>query len=172
MITTVVLLLFFLQGANPPTPPDIPGVYFLQKSSGWMALNPAPVVEMKTKGMKIFVDSGGYTNLGMSIFFRGAKASRRILDPIPRFFVRKDGASKNVILVRLLKKKDQRACQTSPSAATMENKKGFKKEDVLKMGVIEYPDGSFSAIPESTLKPGEYLLVMGDTTSIYDFGID
>lgn len=166
------MLLFFLQGANPAAPPDIQGIYFLHKSTGWIALNPAPVIEMKTKGMKNFVDSGGYTNLGMSIFFRGAKASRRILDPIPRFFVRKDGVSKNLIIVRLLQKKDQRTCQTSPSAATMENKKGFKKEDVLRMGIIEYPDGSFSAIPESALKPGEYLLVMGDPSSIYDFGID
>ena len=40
------------------------------------------------------------------------------------------------------------------------------------MAVTEYPDHSFSAAPEEDLNPGEYLLVCGDATAGFDFGID
>lgn len=172
MIEIFFVVLFFLQSVHPSALPDIPGVYFLHNSAGWIAMNDAPVVKMKTKGMKTFVNSGGYTNLGVSIFFRGAKASVRATGSIPRFFMRKIGTSKDAIIVRLTQKGDQRECHTSPSSATQDNKKGFKEEDVLKLAVSENPDGSFSAIPEGILKPGEYLLITGESSSGYDFGID
>jgi len=172
MIQIVALLLFFLQGADPAVLPDIPGVYSFQNGAGWIAMKIAPVVEIKTQGMKTFVYSGGYTNLGVNIVFKGQKASLRIPDSLPRFYIRKAEPAKDAIIVCLTQKGNQRACQTYPSGATSENKNGFKKEDVIKMAVSKNPDGSFLMTPESALKPGEYLLVMGNTSAIYDFGID
>lgn len=172
MIQIAGLLLLFLQGANPPAPPSVPGAYSFQGNAGWVAMKIAPVVEMKTQGMKTYVYSGGYTHLGVSIVFRGEKSSLRIPDSLPSFFIRKAQPSEDAIIVRLTQKGGQRVCQTYPSGATQENRKGFKEEDVIKMAVRKNPDSSFMATPESALKPGEYLLVTGDTSSIYDFGID
>jgi len=52
------------------------------------------------------------------------------------------------------------------------NKEGFRRTDVRKLQLTEYADGSFSATPEENLKKGEYLLVFGNASSSFDFGID
>ena len=170
-----VLLLFLLQATKSATMPDMPpnpGVYYRQNNANWISLRPALIAEMKIRGMELFIETGGYTNLGMSIVCRGAKASLRILIPRPTFFVREVGSSKDAILVRLAQKKDERTFKTSSSAATVENKGGFKKRDIHKVTIIPNPDNSFSVMPEEDLKPGEYMLVFGYATLGFDFGID
>ena len=172
---SVLLLLFLPQAAKPSTMPDLPvkpGVYYRQDHANWVSLQPAPVTDAKTKGMGWFIDSGGYTNLGMSIVCRGAKAVVRISVPKPTFFVREVGSSKDIMLIRLTQKRDKRTFQTSSSDATVDNKGGFKKGDIRKMAVVENPDHSFSVTPEEDLKPGEYLLVFGTASAGFDFGID
>jgi hypothetical protein len=169
------VLLLFLQAAQPAAMPDAPtgpGVYYRQGDGAWVRLQAAPIAEMKTKGMELFIETGGYTDLGMSIVCRGAKASLRIPVPKPTFLVREVGSPKDLILVRLTQKKDRRTFQASSSSATVENKGGFKKGDIHKMAVVPRPDNSFSVTPEEDLHPGEYLLVFGYATASFDFGID
>ena len=170
----VVLLLFF-QIPAPAGAPDIPpetGVYVRPGSTGWVRLQPAPIAEMKISGMDLFVTTSGYTNLGMSIVCKGAKAGLRIAVPKPTFFVRGAGSSKEAMLIRLDPKRNKRTFQTSTSAVSVENKAGFKKGAIRKIAVTEYADHSYALSPEGDLSPGEYLLVFGSTSAGFDFGID
>ncbi len=122
--------------------------------------------------MELFAETGGYTNLGMSIICSGSRASARLSVPKPTFFVRGAGSSKDVLLVRLTQKKDKRTFKTSSVDATVENKGGFRKGNIRKTTIVSNSDNSFLVTPEEDLKPGEYLLVFGYATAGYDFGID
>jgi len=167
-----LLLLQIAKTAPMPELPSTPGVYYRQGDATWVRLQVAPIAEMKTRGMDLFIETGGFTNLGMRIVCRGAKASLRISVSKPTFFVRETASSKDLMLVRFTQKKGTRTFQTSSASATVENKEGFRKGDIRKMAVTEFPDHSFLAIPEGDLNPGEYLLVCGDATAGFDFGID
>jgi hypothetical protein len=174
-MSLISLLLLLFQATEPAAKAAFPassGVYYRQNEANWVGLHPAPVAEMKIKGMELFVETGGYSNLGMRIECRGAKAVLRVPIPRPTFFVREVGSSKDVMLVRLTQKKDKRVFQTSSLNATVENKGGFRKGDIKKMAVAMNPDNSFCVTPEEDLQPGEYLLVFGYATAGYDFGID
>jgi hypothetical protein len=174
MIWLNVLLLIFAQAASTAAPsvPEKSGVYFRQDNADWVSLQPAPVSDSKSKGMGLFVYSGGFTNLDIDVTCAGAKASIRMPVPKPAFYVRGVGSAKDAMLIRLTQKKDSRVCRTSFSNVTVENKAGFRKEDIRKLVTAEYPDGTFSVVPEKELAPGEYLLVFGNSVNGYDFGID
>jgi hypothetical protein len=170
-----ILLLLVPQAAKPAAIPDMPaasGVYYRQSDTRWIRLPPAPIAEVNTRGMRLFIETGGYTSLGRNIVCRGAKAKVRISAPKPIFYVREAGSSEDLMLIRLAQQKDTRTCETSSADASVGNKPGFRKEDVHKMAVTEYPDHSFSVTPEENLKPGEYLLTFGTVTAGFDFGID
>jgi hypothetical protein len=171
-----VLLLVIAQtaGASMPVPavPEKPGVYFHQNNADWVSLQPIVITDSKSKGMGLFIYSGGYTNFGVDITCSGAKASMRIPIPKPTFYSRGVGSAKDTMLIRLTQKKDSRVCRTSFSNVTVENKGGFRKGDIQKLESAEYPDGSFSVTPWKELPPGEYLFVFGNSVSGYDFGID
>jgi hypothetical protein len=164
-----VLVLLLLQIAEAP---EAPGVYYRQNDTTWVVLKAAPIAEMKTSGMELFIATGGYTNLGMSIVCRGPEASLRIASPKPVFFVRGVGSAEDAFLVRLTQKKDRRTFRTSSSAASVENKGGFKRENIQRTAVTMNPDKSFLVTPEEDLKPGEYMFVFGYATAGFDFGID
>jgi hypothetical protein len=169
------LILFLLQAteaAPAPGVPESPGIYYLQNNTNWISLQPAVVADASAEGMELFVYTGGYTDMGMDIACRGPRASVRILLQKPILYVRGIGSIKDAMLVRLTKKKDRRVYKTSFSNVTVENKGGFKKQDIYKLNTSENADGSFSISPEKTVPPGEYLLVFGNTALAYDFGID
>jgi hypothetical protein len=170
-----ILFPLLLQIHDPTTVPDFPktaGVYYLQSDTGWINLPPAPIADMKIKGMDMFVRSGGYTSLIMNIECRGSRALMRVKAPKPAFFVRGIGSSKDAMLIRLATQRNKRTFRTSSSAATVENKGGFDEEDIRKLDLIPYPDNSFSITPREDLKSGEYLLVLGGAATSFDFGID
>jgi hypothetical protein len=185
-----LLLILLLQSPNPSDVPNIPtasGVYYRQGGAMWIQLQPASMDKMKTKGMELFVETGGYTDLGISLVCRGAKAALRIPDSKPTFFLRAAGApeagapeagapevgsSKDAMFIRLSQKKDTRVFHASSANSSVENKRGFKSGDMRKVVVSEYPDHSFTVTPEKNLSPGEYLLVFGSAASGFDFGID
>jgi hypothetical protein len=152
--------------------PEASGTYYYQNNANWVPLQPAPIDKMKTKGMELFLATGGYTRLGASGVYHGAKAALRISVPKPTFFVRAAGSYRNAALIRLVQKKDSRTFHTSSSNISIENRGGFNKGDIRKVFVVEYPDSSFSLTPEENLSPGEYLLVFGGAASGFDFGID
>jgi hypothetical protein len=175
MVWFSVLLLFLPQAAAAapvPVVPEAPGVYYRQDDANWNNLKPAVTSNAETKGLKLFVESGGYTDLGINITCRGARASVRMQVGKPTLYVREIGAAKDAIIIRLTRKKDSRVFKTAFSDVTVQNKGGFRKEDIHKLNVVEYPDGSFSVTPEKELDPGEYLLVFGNSPGGYDFGID
>jgi hypothetical protein len=167
-----LLLLQVAKAAVMSGLPETPGVYYRQDDAHWVRLQPAPIADMKTSGIDLFIETGGYTNFGVSIVCRGARAALRIPMAKPTFFVREVGSSKDVILIRMTRKKDTRTFKASSSAATVENKGGFEKKDIQKAIIVTNPDKSFSVTPEKELKAGEYLLVFGYATLGFDFGID
>jgi hypothetical protein len=175
MIWLGALILFFVQVSENIPAPDVPeasGVYYRQNETNWVFLQPAAVSNAKTKGMDFFVYSGGYTDMAMTITCPGARASVRIALQNPTLYVRGIGLAKDAMLVRLKKKTDSRELKTAFSNVTVENKGGFNKRDIYKLTATEYPDGFFSISPEKLLPAGEYLLVFGNASTVYDFGID
>ncbi len=167
-----VFLLQMSQSAIVPDLPNSPGVYYRQADKKWMGLQKAAVSKTKTKGLDLFAQTGGYTNLGVDVVCQGAKASTRIPVAQPRFYVRGLEPSEDVTLVRLTQKENSRTFHISSGDANVENKQGFRKADIRKVVVRKYPDGVFSITPESDLRPGEYLLVIGSPENSFDFGID
>jgi len=156
MIELSLLFLFLAQAADagrPPKVPEAPGVYFLQGESAWVTLRPAVTSDANAKGLQLFVYTGGYTDLGITVACPGSQASMRMLVPKPVLVVRAVGSAKDAMLIRLTKKRDQRVIKTAFSNVTMVNKEGFRKEDVFSLVLQESPDGFFSVSPEKELPP-------------------
>jgi hypothetical protein len=175
MVWLGVLVLFSVQvlDSNPShAVPQAPGIYYRQNDEDWISLRPAVIADASAKGMELFVYTGAYTDLTMSITCLGPRSSVRIPPGKPAFYVRGIGPAKDAMLVRLKKKKESRTFKTTFSSVTVENKGGFNKKDIYKLTVSDLPDGSFSVSPEKDLTPGEYLLVFGNASTAYDFGID
>ncbi len=170
-----VLLFLLFQGglaARAPGIPASPGVYYRQNDNNWIGIPRASVSSTKAKGLDLFVETGGFTKLGTDIACPGARASTRISAPRPTFYVRESDGPKDAMLIRLTQKKTSRTFHTSSADATVENKEGFRKADIRKTIVTEYPEKIASITPEEDLKPGEYLLVLGAEDISFDFGID
>jgi len=169
-----VLILFLAQAVesvSPPPVPEAPGIYYLQQTK-WIPLQPAVVADANAKGMELFVYTGGYTDLGMNVACKGARAAIRIRDAKPVFHVRDIGSVQDAMLIRMTRKKDSRVFKTSFSNVTVDNKGGFDKRDVFNLSGSDEPGGVISLSPEKSLPPGEYLLVFGNASKAYDFGID
>lgn len=170
-----IFLLQITQSVPAPDIPDSPGVYYRQENGKWVSLPNATVAKTTTKGLGLFVETGGYTNLETDVVCRGAKAVTRVTGPRPTFFIRKVGSSGDVALIQLTQKKDSRSFHKSSADATVENKVGARKEAIKKTAVKAYAEDFFSIRPEVDLKPGEYLLIIsdvGDAATSFDFGID
>ena len=170
-----MLYFFAAQAAGEiqaPGVPETPGIYFRQDDSSWIRLQPAVTADAGTDGLQLFVYTGGYTDLGMSIACPGPKAAVRISVAKPTLYARAVGSAKDAMLIRLAKKKDRRVCKMSFSNVSVGNKGGFRKEDIVNLISQDYPDGSFSVSPEKKLTPGEYLLVLSTNVPAYDFGVD
>jgi hypothetical protein len=168
------LFLLLVQALRPEAPPDLPataGVYYRQLDA-WTSLIPAPLAEIETRGIGNYINTNGLTGLAMSVACPGTRASKRIPDPRPVFYVRDTGSAKEALIVRFDHAKDHRLLQTSPSDATVANKGGFKKNDLHRVSVTVYSNDLFSVTPEANLAPGEYLLSFGSSLSGYDFGVD
>lgn len=187
----LALLLLLLQPASPAPQlslagmPAGDGVYYRKgankdadkgadKGAEWIRVRPASILEMKTKGLENFVDTGGYTDFTMDISLRGARASLRVRDERPVFYVRGVDAknAKNALLLRLEQKKGKRVSSAAFSSASVDNKGGFKQDATTRTVVATHPEGVISLTPEGRLVPGEYLLVFSYATAGFDFGVD
>ena len=174
MISLVFLLALLNQVPKPaPVPgmPVAPGVYYKQTDGQWFKLEYAVMADMKGKGLGGFLETDGYLKLDITVSYPGAQARLQIPTPRPAFFVRATGAAKDAMIVQLTRGKDRRTIQTSSSATSLENKGGFKKQEIQHVNVVVYADESFSVTPQDDLKPGEYLLVFGYANTGFDFGI-
>jgi hypothetical protein len=168
----LLLLLQVAQSGPPPGLPSSPGVYFRQNEKNWIPLQKTVFSKTTTKGLELFLETGGYSNLGMTVVCPGAKASTRISTPKPAFYIREAGPSTDVMFIRLARHRDSRGFHKSYAAITVENKEGFIKQDIRKAMVTLDPDRTFTVTPELDLGPGEYLLVIDNAVNSYDFGID
>ncbi len=174
MYILACLLCLALQAARPapiPGMPTAPGAYYHQDDAKWVRLESPTASRSKTKGMGMFIETAGLSNLDMTTIYRGAHAATQIPDAQPTFYVRDLGSATDAVIVQLTQKKDSRSLQTSSSDATVDNKGGFKKAAIRKVKVSVYSDNSFSITPEDELKPGEYLLAFGNSDVSFDFGI-
>jgi len=167
--------LLLLQVAQPGAVsgiPSSPGVYYQNAGGNWVSFPKAPISHSKLSGTGLFVETGGYTNLGTDVICAGAKASTRVPGPRPTLYVRGVGSAEDVILIHLTKKKTTRTFYKSSANSTVENKVGANKSDIRRTVVNALAEGIFSIAPDVDLKLGEYLLVIGDPENSFDFGID
>lgn len=171
----VLLSLLLLFQADAPAFSAAPGESgaWLLRDGVWSPMQPAPVSEVKTRGLGNYIYTNGYTNLDMDISFAGPGAAMRVSDRRPVFMAAQPGNDGyEPVLVRLERKKDRRVCRTRPPSASIGNKQGFRRQDILRTVITVNPDKSFIVRPERPLKPGEYLFVTGTSEYGHDFGID
>jgi hypothetical protein len=169
-----LLLLLFIQSEKPAPVPGMPaasGVYFRQNDGQWEKIETAAMADMKSKGMGNFLDTAGYMNLSMTVTYLGAQAKLLLPAGRPTFYARGEGSPKDAMIVRLARGRDSRTVQTDSSLAGVDNRAGFRKDQIQQVTVIVYADNSFAVTPEHDLKPGEYALVFGFANAAYDFSI-
>ncbi len=170
-----ILALFFAQLANLSLAADLPsepGIYFQQENAQWLKLKATTLSGMKTKGLEQYIQTNGYIGFKTDFICDGAHASFRITSPKPVFYIHDIGAATDAMIIQFTLKKDIRSIHASSSDAAVDNKGGFRKESIRKAIIATHSDKSFSIAPEEDLKSGEYLLILGNTTTGYDFGID
>ncbi len=169
-----LLALLAFQIDKPAPVPGLPaaaGVYFRQNDGQWTKMDTAVLAKMKSKGMGGFLETDGYMNLNVTVAYLGVQAPLQIPAALPTLFVRGVGSPKDAMIVRLTRGKETRTVQTDSSLATVDNRAGFRKEEIQAVTVTVYADNSFAVAPERDLKPGEYALVFGFANAAYDFSI-
>jgi len=168
----ILVLLQFSQSAAVTDIPNPPGVYYQNSDKSWISIPKAAITKSKLTGTGLFVETGGYTNLGTDVVCDGARASMRVSGPRPVFYVRGIGPSSDALLIHLTKKKSTRTFYKSSANSSFENKIGAKKSDIRRTAVNVVSEETYSITPDVDLKPGEYLMVIGDPENSFDFGID
>jgi hypothetical protein len=61
--------------------------------------------------------------------------------------------------------------RVSSNEISADNKGGFKRDDIHRVIAISVAKDAFAVLPEIELKPGEYVLVFGNPSAAYDFGV-
>ena len=168
----IILLLQIAQPSAVTAVPPSPGVYYRQDGNNWITLQKANFSDTKATGLELFIETGGWSDLGMEAACPGANAIARISSARPVFYVRETVRPEEVMLIQLTRKKNSRVFHKSTANVTVDNTEGFPKAEIRKTVVANHSSGIYSVTPEVDLKPGEYLLVLGNTTLSFDFGID
>jgi len=175
-LLALAVLSCFEQEKSDSLPPS-EGVYS-RDASGWQALKQISMVGggLKHAG-KMFVP--GLTPQ-MVWTFRGAEAPVQLEEQRPTFYVRENPALEDVagrserdlVIVRLVWKKDHRELQTTNGGNMFTFKPGFSKDRLPDITVKRVAPGVFEVMPEANLKSGEYLLTFSAVGNHgYDFGI-
>jgi hypothetical protein len=173
MELSCILLLLIIQLPLPfSNLPSNPGIYFRQQDETWLNIQTVSLSGMKTKGLKAYIQTDGFSGFETDFVCSGAHARTRIKLSKPVFYVHGLGSPKDLTLLQFEKKKENRRIHASPSDATVVNKSGFSKGAIRKVDVTVYSDQSFLVTPQEALKSGEYLLIFGQATNGYDFGVD
>jgi hypothetical protein len=162
------------QESKPAPPEGIPqaaGVYYLQEPGKWVKVDPVFVDDSKTKGMNNFIYTEGLSGLTMNYIYLGVSAPLQITARRPAFYVRNVGSPGEAQIVQLTQRKDNRTVQSASTEISVGNKGGFKRGEIRPATITALADGSFSIVPVSELKPGEYLLALGSPVTGFDFGI-
>lgn len=178
---TLAAVVLLCAGQDAAVPQDVQslsdGVYY-KTAQGWQKLEP---VSMAGGGLKhagkMFVP--GLTPQ-MVWTFRDAESPAQIADRRPTFCVKELPALANIagrsgrdlLIVRLDKKKDHRELQTTSGGSMFTFKAGLSKDRMPDITRETIADGIFMLTPNEDLKPGEYMVTFSALgTSGYDFGI-
>jgi hypothetical protein len=171
----LVLFAVHLCHASDSSVPEGSGVFYLHKhghqDAEWIMLDPAAVEENRSRGLENYLRTGGYTHLRMSVAYKGATSPVSITASKPTFFIRDVASPDDLLIVRLAREKDRRVIRTTPDAATIDNKAGFRPDTVFRLNIDKTREGILAATPEEPLPSGEYLLVVNAAVSAYDFTI-
>lgn len=168
----VLLLVFQTDAIVFSAAPDESGAWLLRNGVR-LQMTPASFFAAKTRGFANYIYTDGYTNLDMDVSFAGPRAVLRISDRNPIFVVvPQAGDNYEPVLVSLKRKNDRRICRTRPDTASVGNKQGFRRQDIVRTILTVNPDKSFTVRPERPMKPGEYLLVTDSPAAGHDFGVD
>ena len=162
------------QEAKPDAPAGLPeraGVYYPQGPEKWIRLDPAFVDDSKVKGMNAYLQTEGLTGLNMDYVYLGVSAPLQLSERRPTFYVREVGAPQYGQIVQLTQRKENRTVHTASTEVSVGNRGGFKRGEIRPVTITALSDGSFSIVPVSELKPGEYLLALGTAVTGFDFGI-
>jgi hypothetical protein len=162
------------EAAGPQKIQNVPegeGVFCRVGGSQWIKLEPATVVDTKTEGMKQFMETAGLSTIYTTITYGRRKASLRVSDAQPVFFIRGIGSAQDALIVRLTQKNGNRETYTESSNTSYDNKGGYRTSDICRVLVTPYSKDAFSAKPEEVLKSGEYLITFGNINVGYDFGV-
>ncbi len=170
----------FPQASNPPVParnaPEAAGVYYWQPQRGWIKLDHAKVEDSRTRGMGRFMDTDGLSGIDVTESYLGARATLRIADSSPVFYVRATvpfkEALQNAIIVELTPRKTSREAHISSTIAGIGNREGYKRGEVRRVLVTQLTKDSYSLRPQQELKSGEYLLVLSQADNAFDFGVE
>ena len=160
------------RGQEPAGLPVEPGVYVRVDTTKWVKLTEAPAADSRIRGMNVFVETGGQTNLDMTFVFSGAKAGVQLAERRPVFYVRRIGDPKEALIVKLETGSSKRTAKASHKSASTGNKAGFRSGDIRPVTTAAVAPGVFSVSPSDPLKPGEYFLTFGATVTVFDFGIE
>lgn len=158
-------------GQEPAGLPAGAGVYVRSDSANWVKLTQAPAADSTIRGMDVFLETGGQTNLDMTFVFTGATARLQLTERRPVFYVRGMGDPREALIVKLRAGKSTRTAKASHKSASTGNKAGFSAGDIRRVTTATVSPGLFTVVPGEALKPGEYFLTFGSTVMVFDFGI-
>lgn len=172
LLVTAVLAVAWLQGraiAQDPAEQALPegtGVFY-KSPSGFVALRTAPPVQAKGKG-------GIFTPPRATLLFAGPKASTRISEARPTFYVKQMGwDERTCALLRLVSKESSR--ELPMGGRTLAAKEQYvipitTKVVAMNPAPMEYP--IFAITPLQNLEPGEYLIAYNTSSSMaHEFGV-
>ncbi len=151
--------------------PEGNGVFVRSGAGGWIKLERAKTDDSKAHGMGRFLETDGLSGLNMTLEYHGTRAAIQISERRPTFHVRGIGSAKEALIVQLTRKKDSREVKIDTTEASSDNKVGFKRGEIRRVATASLSKTAFTVVPDLELKPGEYLLVLGDATAIFDFGV-
>ncbi len=160
--------------------------FYYKAPEGWRKLSP---LSASGSGLKHVGRTMATDVLLVPIFtshsvenFRGAEAPTQISERRPTFCVKQPTlpgmaevagmTERDLVIVRLDKKKDHRELQTTSGSSIFTFKAGVSKNRLPEIVTKRLADGLFLVTPAQDLKPGEYLLTFSTLGgSGYDFGI-
>ena len=114
------------------------------------------------------------------LIFRQPEAPVKLAERKPHFFIRSSasqgklpgGSDRDVLLVRLEKKKDHRELLASSGVSIFNFAESIPKTQIVKSVVTVESENAFTLTPSEALEPGEYMITFGSgQLGGYDFEI-
>jgi hypothetical protein len=160
LVSSLVLSATVALAADQPIPTE-KGTY-IQDSNSWNKMYLASVIGVKNGGVAASAFTYGIAKAHVEVIYRDAEAPVKTSNAKPTFRVvgDLDVAPRDIIIVRVEKKKDHRELQTAKAGLWSGINSQYPREAITEVSVQQV-DGGVVITPNSDLKPGEYLLFAG-----------